>query len=72
MLTDEAKEKYSRRCHPGERPFAMIKHHFGARRFLLRGLDQVRQEWLWLVSAFNLHRLFGLIHSGADPPPAPT
>lgn len=72
MSTDEAQEKYSRRRHPGERPFAVIKHHFGARRFLLRGLDQVRHEWLWLASAFNLHRLFGLIHSGADPPPLPT
>ncbi len=68
MATDEAKQKYSRRSHPGERPFAMIKHHFGARRFLRRGLDQVKHEWLWLASAFNLHRLFGLIHSGADPP----
>lgn len=68
MSTDEAQEKYSRRSHPGERPFAMTKHHFGARRFLLRGLDQVKQEWLWLASAFNLHRLFGLIHSGVDPP----
>jgi len=68
MSTDAAQEKYSRRRHPGERPFAVIKHHFGARRFLLRGLDQVKQEWLWLASAFNLHRLFGLIHSGAGPP----
>lgn len=72
MATTQAKEKYARRCHPGERPFAMIKHHFGARRFLLRGLVQVRQEWLWLTSAFNLHRLFGLIRSGVDPPHMPT
>ena len=68
MSTDEAQAKYSRRRHPGERPFAVIKHQFGARRFLLRGIKQVRQEWLWLSSAFNLHRLFGLIRSGVDPP----
>lgn len=68
MSTDEAKKKYARRRHPGERPFAVIKQQFGARRFLLRGIEQVKQEWLWLSSAFNLHRLFGLIRSGVDPP----
>lgn len=70
METEEAKEKYARRRHPGERPFAVIKQHFGARRFLLRGIEQVKQEWLWLSTAFNLHRLFGLIRSGVDPPQA--
>jgi len=70
MSTDEAQAKYSRRRHPGERPFAVIKHQFSARRFLLRGIAQVKQEWLWLSSAFNLHRLFGLIRSGVDPPRA--
>ena len=70
MSTDEAQKKYARRRHPGERPFAVIKHQFGARRFLLRGIEQVQQEWLWLSSAFNLHRLFGLIRSGVDPPRA--
>jgi transposase len=70
MSTDEAQTKYSRRRHPGERPFAVIKHQFGARRFLLRGIAKVKQEWLWLSSAFNLHRLVGLIRSGLDPPRA--
>jgi transposase len=75
MATEEAKRKYARRRHPGERPFAMIKAHFGARRFLTRGLKRVRTEWLWLTTAFNLHRLMSLlragagpIHSGAGPP----
>jgi transposase len=70
MSTDEAKKKYSRRRHPGERPFAVIKHVFGARRFLLRGLEQVKQEWQWLATAFNLSRLIGLIGGGTGPPPA--
>ena len=68
MSRTESKEKYSRRNHPAERPFAMIKGHFGARRFLTRGRDRVRNEWLWLSSAFNLHRLLRLIASGSDPP----
>lgn len=67
MATPEAKEKYARRRHPGERPFAVIKHHFGARRFLLRGLDRVRTEWNWLATAFNLERLMNLIQIRAGP-----
>ena len=67
MATPEAKQKYARRRHPGERPFAMIKHHFGARRFLLRGLHRVRIEWDWLATAFNLQRLMSLIESRAGP-----
>ena len=71
MATDEAKDKYSRRRHPGERPFAVIKQKFGARRFLLRGLEQVKQEWQWMASAFNLDRLIGLMRGGVGPPPNP-
>ena len=45
MTTPEAKQKYAARGHRGERPFAHITHHFGARQFLLRGLNKVRLEW---------------------------
>lgn len=65
--TKEAQELYQRRRHPGERPFAMIKHHFGLRRFLLRGLEGVKTEWRWATIAFNLQRLLSLIHSRAGP-----
>jgi len=71
MRADAARKQYARRQHAGERPFAVIKHTFGARRFLLRGLSQVKQEWHWLAAAFNLDRLFGLIKSGAGPPHRP-
>lgn len=69
MSSDEAKATYSRRRHSGERPFAMIKSHFGVRRFLTRSRERVGNEWLWLTSAFNLHRLLRLIASDPDPPP---
>jgi hypothetical protein len=73
MSTDEAQQRYARRRHPGERPFAVIKQTFGARQFLLRGIGQVKQEWLWLTTAFNLHRLIGLKRGGIGPPiAAPT
>ncbi len=60
MGTPAAREKYARRREVAEHPFAHIKQHLGARRFLLRGLDKVRQEWRWLASAFNLSRLLNL------------
>jgi hypothetical protein len=67
MATPEAQAKYQRRKAVGERPFAIIKHHFGARQFLLRGLDNVRTEWRWLATAFNLQRLISLLRARAGP-----
>jgi transposase len=67
MATPEAQASYALRRHPGERPFAVIKHQFGLRRFLLRGLRQVRMEWRWAAIAFNLQRLMSLIRSRAGP-----
>lgn len=46
-------EIYKQRRHAEERPFAFIKQDLGARQFLLRGRDRVKQEWRWLVSALN-------------------
>jgi transposase len=68
MATPEAQDKYARRREHGERPFAMIKEHFGVRRFLLRGLEKVRTEWLWLGMAFNI-RLLMKHWPKATPPP---
>lgn len=67
MATPEAQATYALRRHPGERPFAVIKHQFGLRRFLLRGLTHVRTEWRWAATAFNLQRLMSLIRSRAGP-----
>lgn len=67
MSTPEAQAKYERRRHVAETPFAVIKHHFGARRFLLRGIERVRIEWRWLATAFNLTRLISLWPSRAGP-----
>lgn len=70
-------EKYTDRRHPGERPFGVIKQQFGARQFLLRGLERVRTEWTWMAAAFNLKHLIGhwsdrlkLHLSAVRPPPA--
>ena len=47
MRQDAAKTRYKRRQHYGETPFAVLKAVLGMRRFLLRGIDAVKQEWLW-------------------------
>lgn len=67
MATPEARAKYALRRHAGERPFAVIKHQFGLRQFLLRGLQAVQDEWRWAATAFNLQRLIGLLRTRAGP-----
>ena len=68
MAKPESQEIYKLRRHAGERPFAMIKHRFSLRRFLLRGLKRIRDEWRWAATAFNLQRLMSLVRSRAGPP----
>jgi len=70
MATQEAQDLYKLRRHPGERPFAIIKQQFGMRQFLLRGLDRIKTEWQWAVTAFNLHRLISMLRIRAGPEPA--
>lgn len=63
MQSDESRSKYARRAAVTERPFAIIKRHFGVREFLVRGLEKVRCEWQWLCMAHNIHRLLNLCGS---------
>lgn len=57
MNEPASQEAYSRRTHAGEYPFAVIKHRFDMRRFLLRGKEGVGQEWRWGSTGFNLLKL---------------
>lgn len=57
MKTEEAQSRYKRRQHFGEVPFAAIKSGFEMRRFLLRGIEGVRQEWRWASLAYNVKKL---------------
>jgi hypothetical protein len=40
--------------------FGIIKSALGFRQFLLRGLQNVRDEWSLVTMAWNLKRLFAL------------
>lgn len=57
LQTPEGKAVYNQRMHIAETPFAIIKNILGVRRFLLRGLEKVRTEWLWVCTAYNMRKL---------------
>ena len=57
MKTDEAHALYARRQGLCEPVFGILKDQMGARRFLLRGLQNVRAEFTLLATAFNLRTL---------------
>ena len=57
MATDDATTAYRRRKTRPEPAFGILKDQQAARRFLLRGLDNVRAEWTLLAIAFNLRTL---------------
>jgi IS5 family transposase len=58
MRTDEARSLYTRRQELSEPTFGILKEQLGARRFLLRGLANVRAEFTLLAMAFNLRTLW--------------
>ena len=57
MRSESGREIYRQRSRIAETPFGIIKSIMGLRQFLLRGLDKVKTEWLWTVTAFNLMKL---------------
>lgn len=72
LRTESGKKAYARRAHLAETPNAVIKQVMGLRRFLLRGLDKVRTEWLWACTAFNINKLISIMaklraESGSKP-----
>jgi transposase len=71
MATDDAKDAYRRRKTLPEPAFGILKERQAARRLLLRGLPNVRDEWALLATAFNLRTLARLRRAGALPTDAP-
>lgn len=57
MATEEAKELYRKRKELPEPVFGIIKEQLAGRRFLLRGIDNVRAEATLLATAFNMRIL---------------
>jgi len=59
LLTKAGRTKYALRKQIVEPVFGQIKEARGFRRFLLRGLELVRGEWLLLCLTHNILKLFG-------------
>jgi len=57
LRTTEGTEQMRRRKFKVEPVFGTIKEAMGFRRFLLRGLHKVRQEWALVCLAFNIKKL---------------
>ena len=71
MKTDKARALYARRQGLCEPVFGILKDQMGARRFLLRGLENVRSEFALLATAFNLRtlcRIWNRVKSKAESP----
>ncbi len=58
MRTEKARSLYARRKELSKPTFGILKDQMGARRFLLRGLANVRAEFTLLATAFNLRTLW--------------
>jgi transposase len=69
MATDWAKCLYRRRKALVEPVFGLLKECHGARRFLLRGRNNVLSEWSLLATAFNLKSLHRVWSSCFQPTP---
>ena len=60
LKTPEGKKLYALRRQTPEPVFGIIKSALGVRRFLLRGLDNVRGEWGLVTMTWNVKRMFVL------------
>jgi hypothetical protein len=58
MTTDVARRWNARRKELSEPTFGILKEQMGTRRFLLRGLANVRGEFMLLATEFNLLTLW--------------
>jgi hypothetical protein len=58
MRTDEARRIYSRRMDIVEKVFGHIKEDWGFKKMLRRTLPRVKCEWLFIVIAYNIKKLF--------------
>lgn len=60
LQTEDAKAKYKRRQCTVEPVFGIIKNVLGFTRFSLRGIENVKAEWLLVTLAYNCKRLCNL------------
>lgn len=71
MATPDGQAIYRTRAPGIEGVFAHIKAVMGVRKFLLRGLDNVRTEWDWVCTAYNIKKLLSQPLTSSPPLPEP-
>ena len=54
MAAEEGREIYKRRKYTVEPRIGHVKHNLGVRRFLQRGIEKVKTEWIMVCTAVNL------------------
>ncbi len=64
--SDVGRGIYRQRQSVAESPFGVIKNVMGVRQFLLRGLENVRTEWRWVCTAYNLRILVKWVRRQRD------
>jgi len=57
MASEPGRQLYNQRPRIAESTFGIVKSVMGLRQFLLRGLEKVKTEWCWAVTAFNIIKL---------------
>jgi len=72
MATPAGQAIYKQRAPAIEGAFGIIKAVLGIRRFLLRGLANVRMEWTWICTAYTLKKLLALEANSASGAPKTT
>ncbi len=65
LRTKEAKNKYKKRKSTVEPVFGIIKSVLGFTQFHLRGIENVKNEWILVILAYNCKRLAKLIAAAA-------
>jgi len=69
MKTDQGREIYARRAPLVEGVFGTIKATMGVRRFKRRGVQKVREDWLWTCMAFNVKKMMAWMREDGETRP---
>lgn len=60
MATEDCASRYAKRAWIAETPFGHMKQVMRFRQFLLRGMENVKAEWMWACIAYNLGKIVRL------------
>jgi len=67
MNSDAGRDKYRRRSHLAETPFAVLNTSMNVIQLLLRGTAKVTAEVGWICSAYNLKKITRLLAASRQP-----